>query len=111
YTLVSVDTKLQLPQDFQLKDLERLSLNLAWKEGRFQWKDNDFAKYPLSVDATPPAESCTRILHKVGAAAKAAGRVEVPFDYIAPADVRWWTSDSRKGVSVPLGRAGATKLQ
>ncbi len=111
YTLVSVDMKLPLPQDFQLKDLERLSLNLSWREGRFQWKDADVDKYPLTVDEAPPAEMCTRIMNRLGAAAKAASRVEVPFEHIAPADGRWWTSDSRQGIRVALGRAGATKLQ
>jgi S-DNA-T family DNA segregation ATPase FtsK/SpoIIIE len=37
--------------------------------------------------------------------------VEVPFELIAPPDGNWWTSDSRAGIRVPLGRAGATKFQ
>ena len=37
--------------------------------------------------------------------------MEVPFEFIAPAPEQWWTSDSRSGINVPLGRAGATKRQ
>ncbi len=35
----------------------------------------------------------------------------MPFEFIAPPSDAYWTSDSRNGVDVPLGRAGATKLQ
>jgi hypothetical protein len=111
YTLVSVDTKLPLPQGFHLKDLEQLSLNLAWKEQRFAWRDADFGKFPLRLDAPTADEVCTHILHKVGAKARDAGRVEVPFEFIAPRSEQYWTDDTRKGLRVALGRAGATKLQ
>ncbi len=50
-------------------------------------------------------------LHKVGVAARDANRVEVPFSFIAPKVEEYWTFDSSKGVDIPLGRAGATKLQ
>src|SRR5439155_17733375 len=40
-----------------------------------------------------------------------ARRVEVAFERIAPKESKLWTSDSRGGLDVPLGRAGATKLQ
>ena len=51
------------------------------------------------------------MLKAVGAAAKKALRVEVPFEVIAPPDGQWWTGSTRGGVDVPLGRAGATRLQ
>ena len=50
-------------------------------------------------------------MHIVGEKARDANRVEVPFEFIAPPREAYWTSDSRNGVDVPLGRAGATKLQ
>ncbi|MBI1914481.1 MAG: AAA family ATPase, partial [Planctomycetes bacterium] len=40
-----------------------------------------------------------------------AGRVEVPFEFIAPPPEQRWTGDSRLGLDVALGRAGATKRQ
>ncbi len=46
YTLISVDIKQTLPSGCQLKDLESLCLNLNWREGRFQWKDPEFSKFP-----------------------------------------------------------------
>src|SRR5204862_158061 len=40
-----------------------------------------------------------------------AARVEVPFEMVTPREVAWWKGDSRGGVEVPLGRAGAKNLQ
>ena len=111
YTLMSVDTKQALPGGIQLKDLEPHCVNLIWKDGQLQWKDPDFAKFPLQLDAPPDPDRFSEILHDVGERARDANRVEVPFDFIAPKPDKYWTWDSRKGISIPLGRAGATKLQ
>ena len=35
----------------------------------------------------------------------------MPFEYVAPPRKKWWTGNSAGGIRVPLGRAGATKLQ
>ena len=35
----------------------------------------------------------------------------MPFDFISPAPGAYWTRDSRSGIDVPLGKAGATKRQ
>jgi len=111
YTLVSVDERQPLPQGFELADLEQPGLALAWNGQGFTWNDADFTPFPLRLDAPPPAEFSTRILQVIGERAKLAGRVEVPFEYVAPAPDRVWTADSRKGLAVPIGRAGATKQQ
>ncbi len=110
-TLLSVDTKTPLPKGFDLTDLERHSLNLTWDGSRFRWKDADFGSYPLTVDAPPDNDFANRILARVGQAAKNAQRVEVPFEFIAPPPEEWWHSDSRRGLRVALGRAGATQRQ
>jgi len=86
-------------------------VNLTWKDGRFQWKDRDFSRFPLALDAPPDAETFTRLLHIAGDRARDANRVEVPFEFIAPPPDQYWTSRSDSGIDVPLGRAGATKLQ
>jgi hypothetical protein len=111
YTLVSVDTKAPLPQGFPLSDLEMVSENLSWHAGRWQWEDADLGAYPLTLDAPPDAAAVARIVQTVGAQAKEASRVEVDFEFIAPPPERWWAGDSRAGIDVPLGRAGATKRQ
>ena len=111
YVLVSVDTKLQNATNQLAKDLEPNTMNLVWKDGKFIWKDSPFEQYPLKLDTPPDDMEFNRIVKIAGEAAKAAKRVEVPFEVIAPAADKWWTWDSRSTVDVPLGRAGATKFQ
>ncbi len=110
-TLVAVDSDRPLPLDLSLADLRPHGLNLTWQNGRLGWRDPDFGAYPLELDPAPPAEFATRIIHRIGAAAKHAKRVEVPFEFIAPAKEAWWALDSRAGIDVALGKAGATKRQ
>ena len=50
-------------------------------------------------------------MRQVGERARQAGRVEVDFGFIEPPRDQWWTADSRGGIRVALGRAGATKRQ
>jgi hypothetical protein len=111
YALVLYDTKLGLPSGFQLKELENPCVNMIWKEGRLQWREPNFGRYPLSLDAPPDQTRFSELLHKVGNAARDANRVEVPFEFIAPKPEEYWSFDTSKGVDIPLGRAGATKLQ
>ena len=111
YVLISVDTQQGIPPGFDIRDLEQHCTTLVWKDQKFLWRGSEFEKYPLMLDAPPPAEVFNRVMHEVGARAKAAKRVEVPFDFIAPKPEKYWTSDSAKGIDVALGRAGATRLQ
>jgi len=111
YALISADTKQEIPQNFALANIEERAVTLEWTGQRFLWKDADFEPFPLSVETPPSAEFCTRVLHVVGAKARDANRVEVPFEFIAPPADQYWKSDSRSGVDVALGRAGATKRQ
>src|SRR5262249_17562658 len=111
YTLVSVDTKQPLPSGFDLADLARASATFEWQGGRVRWKGPDFGRFPPQLESPPPADVASRLLARIGEAAKDAGRVQVPFEFIAPSPEQYWTADSRTGVNVPLGRSGATKRQ
>ena len=110
YTLLSLDSALPLPREFQLADLERNAIKLTWAEGRFRWEDPDLVDLPLCLEP-PPVEHFTELVRRVGELAKDAGRIELPFQCVIPDQQQWWTADSRHGVDVPLGRAGVTKLQ
>jgi S-DNA-T family DNA segregation ATPase FtsK/SpoIIIE len=110
-TLVSADTRMAMPRDFNIHDVEAASLTLTWKEGAFVPKDPVLATFPLVLDPPPATAAVAQIVQRVGKASKAAARVEVPFAYIAPKPGEEWTGDASRGFDVPVGRAGATRKQ
>ncbi len=111
YVIVSVDTKQQMPAGFSLVDLEQHATTIVLKDGVSTWTDPEFSKWPLTVEQAPSDEVFTRIIQRVGKAAKAAKRVEVPFDRVAPKEEDWWQGSTASEVLAPLGPAGAKKLQ
>jgi len=118
YTLLSVDT-----QQFAgktpgvsktpgvLSDLEHASITLKWEAGRFTSVEPHLKELPLTLDDPPEPKEFSRIVRAAGRQSKDARRVEVPFERIAPRNGDLWSLSSRGGIDVPLGRAGATKLQ
>ncbi len=113
YTLISVDNKLKLPQNFDLADLKSGAVTLLWdsETSQFRWQEDRLAQLPLELESPPDGDRFTDIVRVIGERAKDASRVEVPFTAVVPADGQWWTSDSRGEIAAPLGRAGATNLQ
>jgi len=111
YSLIGADSKLDLPRNFNLADLEANAAAVQWDGHRFRWLEDDLKDLPLELDEPPADEDFTDIVRTVGQRAKDAIRVEVPFRTVAPNQAQWWTQDSRGGIDVALGRAGATKLQ
>ncbi len=111
YALISLDTKLPLPPGTQLKDLESSCVNLSWRDGKLGWRDEHFGRFPLALDTLPEQTYYSKLMHSLGEKARDANRVEVPFDFIAPTKDKYWAWNSSKIMDVPLGRAGATKLQ
>jgi hypothetical protein len=80
-------------------------------EGRFQWRYPAFEHLPLTLDRPPTADRFNEVLRAAGRAAKESMRVEVPFEQVAPPEDEYWTGDSGKELVVPIGRAGARRLQ
>ena len=111
YTIVSIDTNQAMPANFSIADIEKYATTLVLKDGIFTWTDPEFSKWPLTVEQAPSDEVFTTIIQRVGKAAKAAKRVEVPFDRVAPKEEAWWTGSTSSEINVPLGPAGAKKMQ
>jgi hypothetical protein len=80
-------------------------------EGRFRWRYPAFEHWPLSLDHTPSPERFNDVVRAAGRAAKDSMKVEVPFEQVAPAEDEYWSGDSGKELVVPIGRAGARRLQ
>jgi S-DNA-T family DNA segregation ATPase FtsK/SpoIIIE len=121
HTLILRNGKGELPAGITDEDLRRGAVVLTRNaQGGFSVSGEELGRWPFTPDRAPPTELLIPLVRKVGKAAKEAGRVEVPFQIIAPklpaaastavAD-DWWSESSAKRVRVPLGRSGATKLQ
>lgn len=100
-----------MKEGLNLEDLERTATILVWNGQRFVYHDEDFEGCHLEIDALPNVEILDRILDSVGRQAKEASRVETPFDRIVPAVKLWWQGSTNESLRVPLGRAGARKIQ
>ena len=59
----------------------------------------------------PPAEQYVALVRDAGEQSKDARRVEVSFNRIAPARNEIWTKSTADGIDLPIGRAGAARLQ
>ncbi len=77
----------------------------------FRLADPVLGDWPLVLDEPPGAEEFGQIVRRAGQLAKSVRRVEVPFERVMPPANEFWTSSTRTGLDVPIGRAGATKLQ
>ncbi len=113
YTLIMVDRKQKMPANFDLNDLAAGAVHLDWqpRDGRFRWRYPAFEHLPLALDRPPSAERFNDVVRAAGRAAKDSMKVEVPFEQVAPAENDYWSGDSGKELVVPIGRAGARRLQ
>jgi len=75
------------------------------------WADEVYGRFALQTDPPPPERFLTATLKRIGERARAAAQIQVPFATIRPPEGRLWTDDSAAGLSVPVGRRGATRLQ
>ena len=111
YTLIIYDDRRELPVGFNYEDLCSGSVHVVYEKGRFIRRDNVWQNFPLHLDTPPTEDTLTDIMNKVGSWTKDACRVEIPFQSIAPGPDEHWTLQSDKGIKVPIGRTGATRLQ
>jgi DNA segregation ATPase FtsK/SpoIIIE, S-DNA-T family len=123
-TVVMMDTEQPRPHGFNLDDLERVAtiIDCTGQDFvlRYTAQDNyvesrqlktNIEECQLQLDAPPELNLFNSLLKEVGQSAKAASEVKVPFKRIAPSVQEWWQGNTREGLKVPLGRAGATKLR
>ncbi|MFB3430149.1 MAG: FtsK/SpoIIIE domain-containing protein [Phycisphaerales bacterium] len=111
HTLIACDTRETLPTGIQLTDMRDHATTLVWRDGRYELVDDVLSDADLVLDQPPAEDRMTEVLKRVGEASRDASRVEVPFRAVAPTDDDVWSRSSAPDIRVPLGRAGATKLQ
>ena len=112
------DQKSSLPDGIRADDISESCVVVRPSEKdatAFRIANSPLAALPIKLDAPPPDDKLIPLMARIGKAAKSAARVEVPFDAIAPkataAGDAFWSLSSAGGLRVPIGRAGATRLQ
>ncbi len=111
FTLLLRDRRLEMPERFDPTDIDRHAVTIRSRDGRLVFDAEGLDDLPFRPDPGPPDDLLIEMAHRIGAAARDAGRVEVPFETIAPADDEFWTRSTTGSVRIALGRAGATRLQ
>jgi hypothetical protein len=107
--LILRDTRQKLPPAADRATLESGGVTLdAVASGLV---DRTLADGVLAVEPPPPAEALNDLLRAVGKQCAEAKRVEIPFEIIAPKTETMWSLTTEGGIRVPLGRAGADRLQ
>jgi S-DNA-T family DNA segregation ATPase FtsK/SpoIIIE len=110
YLLIHWDRRHDVPR-FVLDELRRNSVCLTAAKNGFEFEGFAGKGTQLTLEAAPSSEAVTQFLHKVGTGWKDSNRVEVPFSRITPSPAEIWSLDTAEELRVPIGRAGAAKLQ
>lgn len=111
FVLIHQDTRGKPPETITQADLDR-GCRVIEREGeRFVWRDEAFEGLPLHLEKPPRDEEIARLLDLIGRESLVAGKVEVPFRVLAPAENDLWSASCAEELRIPLGRAGATRLQ
>lgn len=112
FTLILHDTAQPLPAILDGARLLRNGpvLKSAGDEG-FIVAREDFLHSPFAGEPPPDAALISPLLKALGEQSCQGRRVEVPFAAVVPPDGRFWSASAAEGVRVPIGRAGADRLQ
>ena len=100
-----------LPQGIDEDTLHRFDMKLKEEDGKLSINEKGMRDLPLTTTPPPDDATTTTIVKTVGELAETTHRVEVPFSIIAPKEDEYWSQSTSHKLSVPLGRAGATKFQ
>ena len=111
FTLLLRDRRGEMPEKFDVADLDRSMVTVRSTSDGMIFDAEEMADLVFTPAPGPPDDLLIEMARRVGHAALEAGKVEVPFETIAPKPEEFWTGSTEKKVSVALGRAGATRLQ
>ena len=113
YVVIGHDLSQAGPIDPNQAELRRVIDRVVWSndKGRWSWPAHPLDRFDLAWDTPPDPQTMTRVVREIGARAKTALRVEVPFSVVAPPTWQIWSQSSARGIEIPLGRAGARQLQ
>ncbi len=113
YVILGHDLSMPGPIDPMAPDLRGRIERLIWStdKNRWSWPAHPLDSHIIQWQEPPDPNTMTTIVRTIGAAARKAMRVEVPFSVVAPPEGEIWNASTSHGIEIPLGRAGARQLQ
>lgn len=73
--------------------------------------DIEGSRLIFEADPEPATDDYVKYVRRIGDLSKNARRVEVSFSRVAPTADKIWTHSTAEGIDLPIGRAGAARLQ
>lgn len=111
FTIIAAGARDRVALKGPLADLEKACFTLTRRGEGFAADTDPFKLWPLEVDPPMSEAELTGVIKTVGERAKDSSRVRVPFTMINPEPGREWSLSSAQDLSIPLGRAGAKRIQ
>ena len=111
YTLMLHDERHKLSPLISEPQLRRNGLFIVEEDGRLTATDQSRPVGLFTPEEAPSSAGAGVLIHAIGKQCQEATRVQVPFDAAAPKPREYWSSSAEQGVRLPLGKAGADRLQ
>jgi S-DNA-T family DNA segregation ATPase FtsK/SpoIIIE len=111
YTLILNDDRGRIPPPLSEMHIRRNGLFITEHDGGFVLDDDVIKRAKVELDAPPAAPVVDALIHAIGTQCQEAARVQVPFEAVTPKANEFWTSSTEAGIRLPLGKAGADRLQ
>lgn len=109
YLLLHWDKRRALPPGFMAQDLTSNAAQIQVTNTKAMLSRPGIPPVEVTLEQAPAAELTTHFLRAVGEASRGSNVVQVPFSQVVPEKL--WTMDTTEELRVPVGRAGATRLQ
>ena len=111
HAIITRDPTQPAPRSFDLNVLKNECVPFRIRKGKVE----PVSEEPLTMTFTalePPLSSdYVALVRAVGEKSRNARRVEVSFTRISPKPEELWTHSTAEGIDLPIGRAGAARLQ
>lgn len=109
--LIGVDLQQPLPRGFDLQELASSMTVVSCDANAYRWQNPEMQRWPMVADQLPAPRAFGALIKQLGQLAGDVRKVEVPFQRVAPAQDAIWSLSAAKELTIPIGRAGATKTQ
>ncbi|MEJ7594722.1 MAG: FtsK/SpoIIIE domain-containing protein, partial [Planctomycetaceae bacterium] len=111
HAIVTWSPNQPIPRSFDINNLHECCTEFTVTDGRVVPRLESPGSVEFEALAPPESADYVSLVRAVGEQSRDARRVEVSFNRIAPKPDAIWSQCSAEGLDVPIGRAGAARLQ